>query len=141
MSYDSENIFARILRGDAPCIKVCETEQTLAFMDVMPQSEGHVLVVPKEPAANIHDVSDEGLAACMRTVKRVAAAVKDALKPDGMLIAQFNGAAAGQTVEHIHFHVIPRWGDVPLKPHGRVRADDAQLEALARRIRAELRGD
>jgi len=138
MSYDPENIFARILRGDAPCIKVCETEHTLAFMDVMPQSEGHVLVIPKEPAANIHDVSDEGLAACMRTVKRVAAAVREALNPDGMLIAQFNGAAAGQTVEHIHVHIIPRWGDVPLKVHGRERADDTQLEALAQRIRAAL---
>jgi histidine triad (HIT) family protein len=141
MSYDQKNIFARILEGDAPCVKVCESAQTLAFMDVMPQSEGHVLVIPKEPAANIHEASDDALAACMRTVKRVAAAVQKALKPDGMLIAQFNGAAAGQTVGHIHFHIIPRWHDVPLKPHGRVRADDANLEALARRIRAALADD
>ena len=135
MSYDPENIFARILRGDAPCIKVCETEHTLAFMDVMPQSEGHVLVIPKESAANIHDVSDEGLAACMRTVKRVAAAVREALNPDGMLIAQFNGAAAGQTVPHVHFHVIPRWEGVELRLHARDIADAAALESVAQRIR------
>jgi histidine triad (HIT) family protein len=138
MSYDTNNIFARILRGELPCIKVFEDEHTLAFMDVMPQSDGHVLVVPKEDAANIHEASDESLAASMRTVKRVAAAVREALKPEGMLIAQFNGAAAGQTVEHIHFHIIPRWQDTPLKTHGRERVEDAKLEPIAQKIRAAL---
>jgi histidine triad (HIT) family protein len=138
MSYDTNNIFARILRGELPCIKVFENEHTLAFMDVMPQSDGHVLVVPKEAAANIHEASDEALAASMRTVKRVAAAVREALTPEGMLIAQFNGAAAGQTVEHIHFHIIPRWTDAPLKTHARERVEDAKLEALAQKIRAAL---
>ncbi|MFM0048269.1 HIT family protein [Caballeronia grimmiae] len=138
MQYDPNNVFARILRGELPCIKLRETQHTLAFMDVMPQSDGHVLVIPKEPAATIHDVSDAALAECMREVKRVSAAVRDALQPDGMLIAQFNGEAAGQTVPHIHFHIIPRWRDMPLRQHGRVRADDAALEALAGRIRPAL---
>jgi histidine triad (HIT) family protein len=138
MSYDTNNIFARILRSELPCIKVFEDDATLAFMDVMPQSEGHVLVVPKEAAANIHEASEDALAACMRTVKRVAAAVKTALKPEGMLIAQFNGAAAGQTVEHIHFHIIPRWADVPLKTHAREMVDAKTLEPIAEKIRAAL---
>lgn len=138
MNYDPNNIFARILRSELPCIKVSETAHTLAFMDVMPQSDGHVLVIPREAASTIHDVSDAALTECMREVKRVAAAVRDALQPDGMLIAQFNGEAAGQTVPHIHFHIIPRWHDAPLKQHARVRADDATLEAQAERIRGAL---
>ncbi|KND53927.1 Bis(5'-nucleosyl)-tetraphosphatase (asymmetrical) [Candidatus Paraburkholderia schumanniana] len=139
MAYDPANIFARILRGEAPCIKVCETEQSLAFMDVMPQTDGHVLVMPKEPAASIYDVSHAALAACMQTVKTVAAAVQAALQPDGLLIAQLNGEAAGQTVGHLHVHLIPRWSGVALRPHASAPADPAQLEALAQRIREALR--
>lgn len=139
MPYDPANVFARILRGEAPCIKVSETERSLAFMDVMPQAEGHVLVIPKEPAESIHDLSHSALAACMETVKEVAAAVQAALQPDGLLIAQLNGEAAGQTVGHLHVHVIPRWRGVALKPHASAPADSAQLEELAQRIRKALR--
>ncbi|QCP49931.1 HIT domain-containing protein [Trinickia violacea] len=139
MTYDPNNPFAKILRGDAPCVKVCETGDVMAFMDLMPQSDGHVLVVPKEPAATLFDLSDAGAEASIRVVRRVALAVRAALAPDGVFVGQFNGRAAGQTVEHVHFHVIPRWADQPLRMHARVVADAAELEALAERIRAHLR--
>ncbi|MGP8432962.1 HIT family protein [Paraburkholderia fungorum] len=135
MTYDSSNIFSRILRGDSPCIRIAESEYTLAFMDVMPQADGHVLVIPKEAAATIFDLSDQAAAACMASVQHVARAVQAALRPDGLLIVQLNGAAAGQTVGHVHFHVIPRWKDVPLRPHGKVAAAAAELEAIAELIR------
>lgn len=125
MSYDDNNPFARILRGDLPSIKIAETDATLAFMDVMPQSEGHVLVVPKEAAAEIFELSDEATVACIRMTQRVAIAVRAALQPDGVFIGQFNGAAAGQTVAHVHFHVIPRWEGLPLRMHAREIAAQA----------------
>lgn len=139
MTYDPNNPFAKILRGDAPCVKVCETADVMAFMDLMPQSDGHVLVVPKEPVATLFDLSDAAAEASIRVVRRVALAVRAALAPDGVFVGQFNGRAAGQTVEHVHFHVIPRWADQPLRMHARVIADAAELEALAERIRAHLR--
>jgi histidine triad (HIT) family protein len=139
MTYDHNNVFAKILRGDAPCVKVDETEAVLAFMDVMPQSDGHVLVVPKEPAIKIFELSDTATVACMRMVRRVAIAARTALRPDGVLITQFNGRAAGQTVDHVHFHVIPRWEGEPLRAHAGVVADKATLESFAERIRAHLR--
>ena len=138
MTYDHHNVFARILRGDAPCIKVAETEAVLAFMDLMPQSDGHVLVIPKEPAMEIFDLSDTAAEACMRMVRRVALAVRAALQPDGVVIAQLNGRAAGQTVGHVHFHVIPRWAGQRLRPHARVVAEQATLESFAALIRAHL---
>jgi Diadenosine tetraphosphate (Ap4A) hydrolase and other HIT family hydrolases len=136
MIYDPSNIFARILRDEAPCITIWETGQTLAFMDLMPQADGHILVIPKEPAATIFDLSEQAAAACIGTVQHVSKAVRAALRPDGLLIAQFNGEAAGQTVGHVHFHVIPCWKDVPLRPHGQIAAATADLEALAVRIRS-----
>lgn len=138
MAYDDNNIFARILRNEAACIKVYEDDATLAIMDVMPQSEGHVLVLPKESAEFIDELSPQAGAAAMVTVQKVASAVKKALAPEGLLIAQFNGAAAGQTVPHVHFHIIPRRAGEALRPHAREMADLAQLEALAARIRAVL---
>jgi histidine triad (HIT) family protein len=138
MTYDHNNVFARILRGEVPCIKVGETEAVLAFMDLMPQSDGHVLVIPKEPAMEIFDLSDTAAEACMRMVRRVALAVRAALQPDGVVIAQLNGCAAGQTVGHVHFHVIPRWAGERLRPHARVMAEQATLESFAERIRAYL---
>ncbi len=138
MAYDPNNIFARILRGDAPCIKVCENETTLAIMDVMPQADGHVLVLPKVPAEQIYDLPAEAGAAALAMVQQVAAAVRTALAPEGLLVAQFNGAAAGQTVPHVHFHVIPRRENEPLRAHAREMADMAKLEAIAERIRAAL---
>jgi histidine triad (HIT) family protein len=141
MTYDPNNAFAKILRGDAPCIKVCETETVLAFMDLMPQSDGHVLVIPKEPATDIFGLSDTAAQACMYTVRRVALAARAALRPDGVVIAQLNGRAAGQTVGHVHFHVIPRWAGQRLRPHARVVAEQATLESFAERIRAHLNSE
>ncbi|MEX3639167.1 HIT family protein [Paraburkholderia sp. BR14320] len=139
MSYNDSNPFAKILRGELPCIKVAENDQALAFMDLMPQADGHLLVVPKEAVAEIFDLSDEALVASARMAQKLAIAVRAALRPDGVFIGQFNGAAAGQTVPHVHFHVIPRWEGQPLKLHAREVADADTLEALAKRIRAHWR--
>jgi len=138
MTYDPSNIFAKILRGEIPCVKIYEDAQTLAFMDVMPEADGHVLVVPKEPAEDILDLSPEGLTAMMATVQRVARAVDKALNPGGILIKQYNRAAAGQSVFHIHFHIVPRWEGVPMAPHGKVMVEAARLEPIAAKIRSEL---
>jgi histidine triad (HIT) family protein len=141
MTYDPQNPFAKILRGEIPSIKVYEDDSTVAIMDIMPQAEGHVLVLPKEAAVEIFELSVEGAAACMRTTHRVARAVKAALNPPGVLIAQFNGRAAGQTVPHVHFHVIPRReGDV-LKPHAAIQADTERLREIAERIIAAMPAD
>jgi histidine triad (HIT) family protein len=138
MAYDSNNIFARILRGEAPCIKLGESETTLTIMDVMPQSDGHVLVLPKEAAVEIYELSARAAADCIGEVQRIAAAVRRALAPDGLLIAQFNGAAAGQTVPHVHFHVIPRWTGQELRLHAREMAPREKLEEQAEKIRRAL---
>jgi histidine triad (HIT) family protein len=136
--YDPGNIFARILRGEIPNHTVFEDEHTLAFMDVMPQGPGHCLVIPKAAARTILDISDESLAAVMRTVKRVAAAAKAAFAADGLTLFQFNEPAGGQTVFHFHMHVIPRFGGVPLGGHTGKMEDQAVLAAHAARIRATL---
>ncbi|MFM0595839.1 MULTISPECIES: HIT family protein [Paraburkholderia] len=141
MNYDNSNPFARILRGELPCIKVAETRTALAFMDLMPQADGHLLVVPKEAVAEIFELSDASTVACMRMTQKLAIAVRAALRPDGVFIGQFNGVAAGQTVPHVHFHVIPRWDGQPLRMHAREVADADTLEALAQRIRAYWRAD
>ena len=139
MTYDDSNPFARILRGELPCIKVAESDAALAFMDLMPQADGHLLVVPKEKATQIFELSDASLVASMRMTQKLAVAVRAALRPGGVFIGQFNGAAAGQTVPHVHFHVIPRWEGQPLKMHAREVADADTLEALAKRIRSHWR--
>jgi histidine triad (HIT) family protein len=138
MAYDTNNIFAKILRGEIPCVKVFEDAQTLAFMDVMPESEGHVLVIPKEAAENVLDLSADGMAAMMATTQKIARAVDKALSPDGILLKQYNGAAAGQSVFHIHFHIVPRWEGVPMAPHGKVMVQAATLEPIAAKIRSAL---
>jgi histidine triad (HIT) family protein len=138
MAYDQSNIFAKILRGEVPCVKVYDDDKTLAFMDVMPESDGHVLVVPKEPAENILDLSPEGLAAMMATTQKVARAVDKALQPGGILLKQYNRAPAGQSVFHVHFHIVPRHEGVPLAPHGKVMVQAAVLEPIAAKIRSEL---
>jgi histidine triad (HIT) family protein len=138
MPYDPNNIFAKILRGEIPCVKVYEDGETLAFMDVMPETEGHVLVVPKEGAENILDLSPKGMAAMMATTQKLAKAVDKALQPDGILLKQYNRAAAGQSIFHVHFHIVPRWEDVPVAPHGKVMVDAAALEPIAAKIRSEL---
>jgi len=113
MPYDNNNIFARILRGEIPSTRVYEDEATLAFMDVMPQSPGHTLVVPKYPAENLFDLDLQAGAAVLRTVQLVARAVREAFAADGIMLNQFNGAAAGQTVFHFHVHIVPRSAHVP----------------------------
>jgi len=138
MPYDPNNIFAKILRGEIPSVKVYEDAKTLAFMDVMPEADGHVLVVPKEGAENILDLSADGMAAMMATVQKVAKAVDKALRPDGILLKQYNRAAAGQSVFHVHFHIVPRWEDMPLAPHGKVMVEAARLEPIAAKIRSAL---
>lgn len=139
MAYDSQNIFAKIIRGEAPCFKVYEDAHTLAFMDIMPQAEGHTLVIPKEHAENIFDLSPEGAASLLQTTKKVAAAVKLVTNTPGIMLAQLNGAAAGQTVFHIHFHIIPRFSGIDLGMHARDKADFAKLKALAEKIAAAIR--
>jgi histidine triad (HIT) family protein len=138
MAYDRNNIFARILRGEIPCVKVFEDDKTLAFMDVMPESEGHVLVVPKEDAQDILDLSAEGLAAMIATVQMVARAVDKALAPDGIQLRQYNGAPAGQTIFHVHFHILPIREGVGMAAHGKVMVDAAKLEPIAAKIRSCL---
>jgi len=138
MAYDKDNIFAKILRGEIPCVRVYEDARSLAFMDVMPEADGHVLVVPKEGAENILDLSADGMAAMMATVQKVAKAVDKALRPDGILLKQYNRAAAGQSVFHVHFHIVPRWEDMPLAPHGKVMVEAARLEPIAAKIRSAL---
>jgi histidine triad (HIT) family protein len=139
MAYDQNNIFAKIVRGEAPAFKVFEDAHTLAFMDIMPQAEGHVLVVPKEGGETIFDISDEAAAALIKATKKVAAAVKSVLGAPGVMLAQLNGPAAGQTVYHVHFHVIPRTGGIDLKLHARETADFKKLEALAAKIAAAVK--
>jgi histidine triad (HIT) family protein len=138
MAYDRDNIFAKILRGEIPCVKVYEDGKTLAFMDVMPEADGHVLVVPKEPAENILELSAEGMTAMMATTQKVAKAVDKALKPGGILLKQYNRAPAGQSVFHVHFHIVPRHEGVPLAPHGKVMVDASVLEPIAAKIRSAL---
>ena len=139
--YDRDNIFAKIVRGEMPAAKIFEDGDTLAFMDVFPQSRGHALVIHKAaPARNLMEIDPQALNSVMATVQKVTRAVGAALKPEGIMVAQFNGAAAGQTVYHLHFHVIPRWDGVPLGRHGEGgMADPAELAKLAKQIAAVIR--
>jgi len=136
--YDNNNIFARILRGEIPAHRIFEDAATLAFMDVMPQSDGHALVIPKAPAENLFDLSPADLALLVQATQKVARAVRTAFNPDGLTLMQFNGSAAGQTVFHVHFHIVPRYRDTELASHSRQMADSAVLAAHAERIRAAL---
>lgn len=138
VAYDQNNIFAKILRKEAPCFEVYEDDMTLAFMDVMPQTEGHTLVIPKYPAENIFDLDPDYAGSMAKTVKKVAAAVKKAFDAPGILVAQLNGAAAGQTVFHIHTHIIPRTDGIDLKLHAREMADFDQLKEHAEKIKKAL---
>ncbi len=138
-TYDDGNIFAKILRGEAPAVRVFEDDDVLAFMDVFPQAKGHTLVIPKRSTArNLLEAAPEVLGPLMAGVQRVARAVRAALKPDGLMISQFNGAVAGQTVFHLHVHIIPRWEGVALGRHGGGMADVEELKALAAQIAAEI---
>jgi histidine triad (HIT) family protein len=139
-AYDDDNIFARIIRGDLAAAKVYEDADVLAFLDAFPQSRGHTLVVSKTARArNLLDVEPQVLSRLILDVQRVAKAIRAALKPDGIVLTQFNGAPAGQSVFHLHFHLIPRWTDTPLRPHGEGgMADATGLGELAMLIAAEI---
>ena len=140
MAYDPNNPFAKILRGELPCYKVYETDRVLAFMDIMPRGDGHVLVIPKTQARNILDVDPDSLAELFKAVQVVARAAKEGLGAVGITIQQFNESAGGQVVFHLHFHVIPRHEGVPMKPpSGRMEKPDV-LAANAEKLRRALAG-
>jgi histidine triad (HIT) family protein len=138
MSYDPNNVFAKILRRELPCEKVYEDQNTLAFMDIMPRADGHVLVIPKNGARTILDAAAADLQAAIVIVQKVARAVKEGMKADGLTIQQFNESAGGQVVFHLHFHILPRWEGVPLRPHTGEMAPKEALAEHARRIRDAL---
>jgi histidine triad (HIT) family protein len=138
MTYDDDNVFAKILRGELPCQKVYETDRVLAFMDVMPRGDGHVLVIPKTKARNLFDVEPDDLAELVKAVQIVGKAAQKALSADGLTIQQFNESAGGQVVFHIHFHVLPRFEGVALKPHTGQMEKPEVLADLAAKIRAAL---
>ena len=138
MSYDASNIFGKILRGEIPAHKVFEDDAALVMMDIFPQSRGHLLVIPKAPSRNLLDANPATLSAVMPLVQRIAVALKHATGADGIRLAQFNEAPAGQTVFHLHFHLIPAYAGVAEAAHGGGKADDADLAALAREIAAAL---
>ncbi|CAH0340606.1 HIT family protein [Rhizobium sp. CECT 9324] len=137
-AYDPNNIFAKILTGDIPSVKLYEDDDTLAFMDVMPQAPGHLLVIPKQGSRNLLDADPAVLVKLMPVVQKLASAAKEAFDADGVFVAQFNEPAAGQTVFHLHFHVIPRHDGLPLKPHTGGMEDIEVLKANAEKIKAAL---
>ncbi len=138
MSYDTENIFAKILRGEIPCHKVYEDDDAIVFMDVMPQAPGHALVVPKAASRNMLDADPTTLAALAALVQKVARGAIAAFDADGLTILQFNEPAGGQTVFHLHIHVIPRQDGTPLRPHSGQMEDPEVLKANAEKLRAAI---
>ena len=136
-AYDPDNVFAKILRKELPAHVVYEDDDTLAIMDIMPRAPGHCLIIPKAPARNLQDVSEESLAAVTRTLRKLSIAVKTAFNADGITIHQFNEDAGGQVVFHLHFHIIPRLLGEPLA-HSVQMADQDDLRATAAKIRAAL---
>ena len=138
--YDPDNIFAKIVRREAPSAIIYEDEEILAFMDVFPQSKGHCLVISKTSRArNLLEADADTLNRLIVAVQKVTRAVREALEPDGIVVTQFNGAPAGQTIYHLHFHIIPRWADQPLGRHGEgAMADSTQLNDLAQLIATRL---
>ena len=137
-AYDTNNIFAKILRGELPAHKVCEDEKTFVFLDIMPRAPGHALVIPKAPARNLLDVAPDDLAAVMRTAQKVACAAMRAFEAEGITMQQFNEPAGGQVVFHLHVHIIPRHAGVPLKPPATFKETSENLAAHARKLTAAL---
>lgn len=137
-AYDPSNVFAKILRGELPAHKVYEDETTLAFMDVMPRADGHVLVIPKRPSRNLLDADPEDLKAVIVTAQRIARAVMTAMDADGITLQQFSESAGGQVVFHLHVHILPRHDGVALRPHTGQMADPETLKAHAEAIRRAL---
>lgn len=138
MAYDHNNVFAKILRGELPCFKVFEDEYTLSFLDIMPATQGHTLVIPKELAETIFELSPEAIAATMKTTQLVSTAVKAAFDAPGIMLVQLNGKASGQSFPHLHFHILPRFHGLDMNFHGRKMADTSNLGPIAEKIKAEL---
>jgi histidine triad (HIT) family protein len=139
-AYDPNNIFAKILRGEFPCYKVYEDDHVLAFLDIMPRSPGHSLVIPKAPARNILDIKVEDYLHVARATHAMAAAAKKAFDADGLTIQQFNEAAGGQVVFHLHVHVMPRYDGIALLPPASRKEDAKVLEDNAKKLIAALKG-
>lgn len=137
MTYDDQNIFAKILRAEIPATRIYEDADTLCFMDIFPRADGHCLVIPKTPCRNLLDASAAQLSAVMATSQKVAKAAMTALQADGVTVQQFNEGPGGQEVFHLHFHILPRWSGVSLRPHGQP-GDMARIGDIADRLRAEL---
>ena len=137
MLYDDQNIFARIIRNELPAIRVYEDDQVVAFMDIMPQAEGHTLVIPKTPAITLLDLAPEAAAYTIQVVQKIAQAVEKALDIKGVVLMQLSGAAAGQTVPHVHFHLIPT-SVHELGKHALHMGDQEKIKALAEKIKAAL---
>ncbi|MBB4836370.1 HIT family protein [Acinetobacter schindleri] len=137
MTYDDQNIFARILRGELPAIKVYEDDQVLAFMDIMPQADGHTLVIPKSPAVTLLDLDPEVAAYTIQIVQKIAKAIEKGLGVEGIVLMQLSGTAAGQTVPHVHFHLVPT-SLHNLGKHALVMGDQEKIKALAEKIKAAL---
>ena len=138
MAYDDTNVFAKILRGELPSHKIYEDAETFAFMDIMPRGDGHCLVIPKTPSRNILDADPQSLATLIASVQKVSRAVVKAFSADGVTVQQFNEPAGGQIVFHLHFHVIPRFDGVALRPHSGEMEKPDILAANAEKIRAAL---
>ena len=138
MSYDHNNVFAEILRGELPSTKVYEDAETLAIMDIMPRCVGHTLVIPKAPVRNMLDAPPAVMAACLATVQKIAKAQMKGLDATGITLSQYNESAGGQVVFHLHYHVLPRWDGVPLGPHTGKMGDKDAITAAAEKIRSAL---
>ena len=136
--YDNQNIFAKIMRGELPCEMLYEDDDTFVIMDIMPRGDGHCLVLPKAPSRNMLDIETASLEAVARTVQKMAKAAKKAFDADGITIQQFNESAGGQVVFHLHFHIIPRFDGVKMKPHTGEMEKPEVLKANADKIRAAL---
>jgi histidine triad (HIT) family protein len=136
--YDDQNVFAKILRGEMPAHKVWEDEHTLAMMDIMPRTDGHVLVLPKTPSRNLLDIAPEDLSRLMTAVRKVARAAKAAFQADGITVQQFNETAGGQIIFHTHVHVLPRFEGMPLRPHSGEMEKEEVLKANAEKLRRAL---
>lgn len=139
MAYDSQNIFAKILRGEAPSFKIYEDDKTYAMMDIMPQTRGHLLILTKEGAETLLDLSVEGAQACVATAKKIAPAMLEVTKADGFIMSQFNNEIAGQTVYHVHFHLVPRYIGQTVERHARVKGDMEDIAELAKQIAAAIK--
>jgi len=137
-AYDPNNIFAKILRGEAPCVRLFEDDASLAFMDIMPRADGHALIIPKTPARNIMDIAPDALARMIPSVQRLAKAAMTGMAADGISVMQFNESAGGQVVFHLHFHILPRWEGIALRAPGGPMEKSETLAATAAKIAAAL---